>query len=162
MKILDFQRQSGNINSILIHKGNFCCISWSTKKEACNTRRMFMEQSGNIPIFNILEHYFRISPRNIIVNFFRIYWKYLGRGCPPNIPRTFICLVSWRSISKLYLKRDFKIGIFVWILWIIQEHLFRGGFTNSRFWNTSVGSLFNKVASLTSWRPLTVLERKCS
>ena len=30
----------------------------------------------------------------------------------------------WMSTSKLYLKRSSNIGVFAWILWIIQEHLF--------------------------------------
>ena len=43
----------------------------------------------------------------------------------------------WMSASKLYLKRDSNTGVFPWILWIIQEHLFCRGSTNGWFWNTS-------------------------
>ena len=36
-----------------------------------------MEQSGNIPVFNIPGTLFRNIARNFIRNFFRIYWEYL-------------------------------------------------------------------------------------
>ena len=45
----------------------------------------------------------------------------------------------WTSSSKHYLKRDLNIGIFLWILWIIQEHLFCRISTNGWFWNTTAG-----------------------
>ena len=68
----------------------------------------------------------------------------------------------WTSTSQLYLKRDSNIGVFLWILWIIQEHLFCRGSTNGWLWTPVRGSLFSKAASLTAWRPLTVFERDCS
>ena len=43
----------------------------------------------------------------------------------------------WTSASKLYLKRDSNAGVFLWILWIIQEHLFCRGSMTYWFWNTS-------------------------
>ena len=36
-----------------------------------------MEQSGNIPVFNIPGILFRNIPQNFIGNFYRIYWEYL-------------------------------------------------------------------------------------
>ena len=63
----------------------------------------------------------------------------------------------WTSASKLYLKRVSNTVVFLWILGNSQEHLFCRGPMNGWFWNTSAGSLFNKVASLTAWRYLTVL-----
>ena len=36
----------------------------------------------------------------------------------------------WNAASKHYLKRDSKTVAFLWILWIIQEHLFFRGSTN--------------------------------
>ena len=39
------------------------------KKITCNIRRIFMEQSGNIPIFNIPRTLFRNIPQNFIGNF---------------------------------------------------------------------------------------------
>ena len=68
----------------------------------------------------------------------------------------------WTSAPKLYLKRDSNTGGYLWILWIVQEHLFCWGSMNGSFWNTSAGSLFNKVASLRTWRHLTVLKRDSS
>ena len=57
----------------------------------------------------------------------------------------------WMSASKLYLKRDSNTGVFPWILWNIQEHLFCSGSTNGWFWNISAGSLFDEVASLVKY-----------
>ena len=45
----------------------------------------------------------------------------------------------WMSTAKLYLKRDSNIGLFLWTLWIIQEHLFCRGSTNVWLRNTSEG-----------------------
>ena len=39
----------------------------------------------------------------------------------------------WTSVSKLFLKRDSNTGVLLWILWIIQEHLFCKGSTNGWF-----------------------------
>ena len=63
------------------------------------------------------------------------------------------------SASKHYLKRDSNTVVFLWILCIIQEHLFCRGSMNGWFWIPVRGSLFNKAASLTGWRHLAVLER---
>ena len=43
----------------------------------------------------------------------------------------------WTSASKLYLERDSFTGVFLWILWIIQEHLLCRGSANGWFWKTS-------------------------
>ena len=53
-----------------------------------------------------------------------------------------------------FIKEGSNTGVFLWILWIIQEHLFCRGSMNDCFWNTSAGSFFNKVASMTAWRHL--------
>ena len=46
-------------------------------KKVWNIRSIFMEQSGNVPIFNIPGTLFPNIPRNFIRNFLRIYWEYL-------------------------------------------------------------------------------------
>ena len=46
-------------------------------KKACNILKIFTEQSGNIPIFNIPGMLFRNILRNSTGNFFRIYWEHL-------------------------------------------------------------------------------------
>ena len=46
-------------------------------KKTCNIRRIFMEQPGNIPTFNIPGTLFKNITRHFIGNFFRIYWEYL-------------------------------------------------------------------------------------
>ena len=45
----------------------------------------------------------------------------------------------WMPTSKLYLKRDSNIGIFLWVLWVIRKLLFCRGSANGWFWNTGVG-----------------------
>ena len=73
MKISDFQKHSANIRNSLIHY----CISWSNLKNTCIIQRIFMEQSRNIPIFNILRTLFGNIPRKFIGNFFQIFWEYI-------------------------------------------------------------------------------------
>ena len=67
MKILDFQYPIKKITIVFLDQ----------PKKACNIRRIFMEQPGNIPIFSIPGTLLRNIPRNFIGNFFRIYWEYL-------------------------------------------------------------------------------------
>ena len=69
-------------------------------KKACNIRRTFMEQPGNIPIFNIPGTLFWNIPRNFIGNFFRIYGN-ISRECSTNIPQTHICPVSGGLVRKV-------------------------------------------------------------
>ena len=45
----------------------------------------------------------------------------------------------WMSNSKLYFKRGSNIGVFLWILWIIQEDLFWRRSRDCWFWNTNTG-----------------------
>ena len=65
----------------------------------------------------------------------------------------------WTSASKHYLKRDSNTDAFLWILWITQEHLFLEELQTASSETLVRGSFFNKVASVTAWRLLTVLER---
>ena len=60
------------------------------------------------------------------------------------------------TASNFYLKRDFNTGVFLWILGIIQERIFRRWTAGSQ--KAMRVSFFNKVASLTALWPLTVLE----
>ena len=62
------------------------------------------------------------------------------------------------SASKFYLKRDSNTGVFLWILWIIQETYFVEDLQMAGLEKPVLGSFFNKVASLTAWTHLTVLE----
>ena len=59
----------------------------------------------------------------------------------------------WMSDSKLYWKRDSNTGVFSWISGIIKT---AGSEAPVQ------GSLFNKVASLTTWTHLTLLGRDSS
>ena len=93
----------------------------------CNIRRIFMEQPRNIPIFNVPEHFFEISP----VIFLGIFCEYTGnipRGCSTNIPRTYICLLRnslfrkvttfvksfmfdvWNGSTSLYFLKNLKLN----------------------------------------------------
>ena len=65
----------------------------------------------------------------------------------------------WTSASKHYLKRDSNTDAFLWILWITQERLFLEELQTASSETLVRGSFFNKVASVTAWRLLTVLER---
>ena len=63
----------------------------------------------------------------------------------------------WMSASKLYLKRDYNTGVFLWTLLFKNTYFVEDLQTAGS--ETSVwGSLFNKVASVTAWKHLTVLE----
>ena len=62
-----------------------------------------------------------------------------------------------------FIKKDSNAGAFLWILWIIQERVFYKKHLRTAGSKTQVrGFLFNKVASLMNWRPLTVLGRDSS
>ena len=50
----------------------------------------------------------------------------------------------------------------MWILWIIQEHLFCRGLQMARSETPLLGSLFNEVANLTAWTHVTVLETEAA
>ena len=63
----------------------------------------------------------------------------------------------WMSTSKLYLKRDSNISVFLWFF-----ELFKNTYFVKDLETPVLGFLFNKVASLMAWRPLAVLERDCS
>ena len=43
----------------------------------------------------------------------------------------------WTTPSKPYLKRDSNTDVFLWVLWIIQEHVFCVASKNGWFWKTS-------------------------
>ena len=136
-EISDFQRYSANIKNSLIHY----CISWSTKKNACNIYRIFMEQLGNILIFNIRWTLFRSIPPNFIGNFFRIFreyvmgmfHKYSTNNIPVtlfgNIPRNFMenfFRIFWEYImgmKELNQKCRFVLGMEydIWVCAMISE-----------------------------------------
>ena len=72
MKVSDFkdtQQISGTALSTVVFIN-------PSKKSRRNIRRVFMEQSGNITIFNIPGTFFGNIPRNFIGNFSRIFWEY--------------------------------------------------------------------------------------
>ena len=80
----------------LSNRENYYCISRSSKKKACNIRRIFMEQPGNFPILNIPGILFRNITRNFIGNFVRI--------SQANVPRIFlehICPVGNGLVRKV-------------------------------------------------------------
>ena len=64
----------------------------------------------------------------------------------------------WMSASKLYLKRDYNTGVFLWTLlfkntYFVVDLRMAGSETPIR------ASLFNKVKSVTVWKHLAVSER---
>ena len=67
----------------------------------------------------------------------------------------------WMPSSKLYLKRDYNTSVFLWTLlfkktYLVVDLRMTGSETPIRW------SLFNKVASETTWKYLAVLERDSS
>ena len=50
----------------------------------------------------------------------------------------------WTTASKLYWKRDSNAGFYLWILRIIQEHLFCRASTKGWFWHTSKGVSYSQ------------------
>ena len=68
------------------------------KKSVITFVRIFMEQSGNVPIFSIPGTLFRNIHRNFIGNFLRIY----SRECSSNLSRTYICLAGKLILSGIY------------------------------------------------------------
>ena len=94
---LDFQRISG---TSLSNRKNYYSISWSTKKKAYNIRKIFMEQPGNIPIFNIPGTLFRNILRNFIENFFQIYSEY-RKGMFHEYSTNNICPVGNGLVKKV-------------------------------------------------------------
>ena len=66
------------------------------------------------------------------------------------------------SASKLYLKGDSNTDVFLLIVWIFKNTYFLEDLWTAGSVLPVRGSLFNGVASLTVWRPLTILERDCS
>ena len=80
-------------------------------KNACNIRRKFMEQSGNIPIFNIPGIFPGISLRNLSE-----YTGNISRECTTNILRTYICPVAFlgnHSVMFYYLVNSLQINIWM-------------------------------------------------
>ena len=76
MKILDPQRHSKYQGQPYPLQKTTIAFLDPPKKNARNIRRIFMEHSGNIPIFNIPGTLFR-NPRNYIGNFFQISREYI-------------------------------------------------------------------------------------
>ena len=68
----------------------------------------------------------------------------------------------WTFTSKLYLKRDSNTGVFLWFCVLFKNTYFVKDLWMAGSETPVWGSLFNKVASLTTWRHLTVLERDSS
>ena len=77
MEILDFQRHTVNIRNSLVHQRKLLLYFLTHLKNTCNIRRIFMEHSGNVPIFSIPGTLFGNIPQNSIRNFFGIFWEYI-------------------------------------------------------------------------------------
>ena len=84
--LLDFHGNIRFSKALSEYQGQPCLLEKTTvvfldppKKNANNMRRILMEQSGDIPIFNIPGTLFRNILRNFIGNIFRKYREYLMR-----------------------------------------------------------------------------------
>ena len=74
---LDFQRHKVNIRNSLVHQRKLLLYFLNHQKNTCNLCRIFMEHSGNAPIFSIPGILFGNIPGDSIRNFFRISRKYI-------------------------------------------------------------------------------------
>ena len=90
----------------------------------------------------VLKNFANFKGRNLCWSLFLIKLQFWWPATlwEKTLTQVLSCFLFWRkSTSKLYLKRDSNMSVFLWILWIIQEHLFCSGSTNGWFWNTSAG-----------------------
>ena len=97
MKILDILRHSTNIRNNLIQWRKLLLYFSPPpflKKQRITFVKIFMEQSGNITIFNIFRALFRNISRNFIWNFLGIY----SRECSTNISWTYIWFAWWGGL----------------------------------------------------------------
>ena len=112
--IREYQEQPYPLLHFLIHR----------KKNACNIRKLFIEQSGNIPIFNIPKTLFRNIPQNFMGNFFQIFWEYIMGMSHEN--STNIYLPGGLALdvgSVIYISYQLYIYIynqFIYIIYIID------------------------------------------
>ena len=115
----------------------------------------------------ILKNFVNFTRKNLCRRHFLIkldFWEFatLLNKTPTQMLSCEICEIFknnyfeehlWTTVSKPHLKRDSNTDVIPLILWIMQEHLFCRASTNGWFCKPVRGSLFNKVASLTAWRP---------
>ena len=101
----------------------------------------------------VLKHFTNFTRNDLCWSLFlmrlQFWWSAtLLKKTPAQVLSCEICEISknnyfkehlWTTASKLYLKRDSSTCVFLWILWIIQEHLFCRASANGWFWNTSAG-----------------------
>ena len=64
----------------------------------------------------------------------------------------------WTTSSKLYLKRDYNTGVFLYEFCELFKNTFKKHLWMAGSKTSVSGFLVHKVANLTAWRPLTVLE----
>ena len=86
----------------------------------------------------VLKNFANVTGKNLCWSLFLIklqFWRpaILLKKTPTQVVSCEIC----KLFKNNYLKRDFNVGVFLWILWIIQEHLFCRGSTNGWFWSIS-------------------------
>ena len=111
-----------------------------------------MEQSGNIPIFNIPGTLFRNIPRNFIGNFFRIFWEYImgmfreyfANNIPGtlfgNIPQNFkvnIFRIFWEYIMGMFFPEH------IFARWDLQQFTKYLRLTLVSIWNSALQEKFN-------------------
>ena len=164
--------QNSQINTRSSHPRLFCqtmflkklqnlgsIFAWSCRLESWNCQKQPSEMLCNKAFIKILPSW-------------HLCWRFLLLGNATFLKKTSTQMLSCetfknsyfekhlrKTTSNLYLKRDSNTVVFLWILWIIQEHLFCRESTNSWSETPARGLSLNKVASLTTWRPLTVSER---
>ena len=138
------------------------CAAWKKKNERNEIVCFYCDQS-DILFYGIAR--FNWGNQNELTTFHPQKWKKNLRAV--SLKQNLLVLIKkgvyfeehlWMSASKLYLKRDYNTGVFLWTLlfkntYFVVDLRMAGSETPIR------GSLFNKVASVTAWKHLTVLER---
>ena len=130
------------------------CAAWKKKNERNEIVCFYCDQS-DILLCSIAR--FSWGNKNELRTFQPQKWKKIKSSQPQTKftgsykKRVYIEEHLWMSAFKLYLKRDYNTGVFLWTL------LFKNTYFVVDL--PIQGSFFNKVASMTTWKHLTVSER---
>ena len=129
------------------------CAAWKKKNGSNEIVCFYCDQSDILLCGNAR---FGWGNKNELRTFHTQNWKTKFTGSYKK--RLYFEENLWMSASKLYLKRDYNTGVFLWTqlfknTYFVVDLRIVGSKTPIR------ESLFNKVASVTAWKHLTVLEK---
>ena len=137
------------------------CAAWKKKNERNEIVCFYCTQS-DILLCGIAR--FSRANKNKLRTFQSQKWKKIKSSQPQTKftgsykKRVYFEEHLWMSASKLYLKRDYNTGVFLWTL-LFKNTYFVVDLRMAGSKTPIQESLFNKVASVTAWKHLIVLER---